>query len=304
MNKNDYKAAAKITFAGIAEMIGSALAGIARVYAKADQEAAVFEVQAGMALDSAKIEFAAAKAAGVSLAKTKGIETDDWREYGRTVIPGKPNGTLYRWQNAGAVAKVLGDDLVPGTLVTSLSYLYRGLSSLSSKTTDEDRAAAEDLVREVYREAVEEAGTDEEGNALPPDREDLLAKCEAAFPTNRSGGGGGTTTTDDDDDDEADEADESEESDDDDETDDESRRADTVAVVSAAAVELANGPTDSIFRGLVAEFDVPRTTVVGIALAVLRLAVEHGPTTVQAVILAAGTTDDDEADEAADESDS
>jgi hypothetical protein len=301
MNKNDYKNAAKIAFAGIASLIESALSGIAQVYAKADREAAVFEVQAGMALDSAKIEFAAAKAAGVSLAKTAGIGTDDWREYGRTMIPGKPNGTLYRWQNAGAVAKVLGDDLVPGTLVTSLSYLYRGLSSLSSKTTDEDRAAAEDLVREVYREAVEEAGTDDDGNALPPDREDLLARCEAAFPTNRSGGGGsGTTTTDDDDDeaddDEADEADESEA--------DESRRADTVATASAAAVELANGPTDSIFRGLVTEYNVPRTTVVGIALAVLRLAEEHGPTTIQAVILAAGTTDDDEADEAADESDS
>lgn len=299
MSKNEYKAAAKVTFAGILSAIEAGLAGIARVEEEAARKAAVFEVQVGMALDSARIEFAAAKSVGVSLAKTAGIGTDDWRVFARENVPGKSNGTLYRWQNAGHVAKVLGDSLVPGTLVTGLATLYRGLNAAK---TDEEREAAESLVREVYAEACEAAGTDEDGNPIAPTFEDLKARAEAAFPTNRSGGGGknaaGETLTDDDEDEDESDEDES----------DSRRESGGPTVASpefAAAVEAAAGPTDAILRGLVRELSVTREAAVAVALATLRLAEEHGVTVVRSV-LAGGTggPEDEAADESADESDS
>lgn len=274
MSKTEYKAAAKATFAAILGAIDAGLAGIARVEEEAAKQAATFEVQIGMALDRVRSEMAAAKAAEVSLSKVQGIGTDDWRVYARENLPGKSNGTIYRWQNAGHVAQVLGDLLVPGTLVGALVPLYRFLSN----ATGEDRQIAEDLVRETYKEAAEAAGTDEEGNPIAPVEADILARSEVVFPTNRTGGSkkaAAEKATDDDDDD----------SDDDDSDDTRRESSESLTVVDAASVEAATGPADAIMRGILKDHpEVTREVLVGIMLATLRLASEHGTGTIVAVL--------------------
>lgn len=271
MSKTEFKAAAKVRFAGIVAAIESGLANIARIEEKAAQECAVFEILIGMAIDSARDEFAAAKAAGVSFKSVAGIGTDDWREYARGMVPGKSNGTLYRWQNAGAVAKVLGDSLVPGTLVGALVPLYRILSAAKS---DEDRETASIMLREIYAEAAEAAGSDDDGSALAPVQADILARAEAAAPSNRSGGtekaaAADVAAADDDDDDEG------------------PRGTADLTVVDAAAVESAAGPCDAIMRGILKDHEgnpLTREVLVAVMLATLRLAGEHGVSTVQAVL--------------------
>ncbi len=272
MTKNEYKAEAKTVFAGILGAITAGLAGIARVEEEAARKAAVFEVQIGMALDSAKVKFAEAKAEGVTLAKTAGIGTDDWRVYARENLPGKSDQTIYRWQNAGLVAKVLGDSLVPGTAAKALATLYRGLSSVK----DDEKAAAEDLVREVYAEAVEAAGTDENGAPIAPTFEDLKDRAEAAFPTNRSGGGGGGGSA----------------------VTDESRR-EAGGPVDPKLVEaaLTEGGPKAVLEDLVKRFGPEATLTIG--LAVCRLCDEWRPSVTAAVLPVLITT---EAAEAADES--
>jgi hypothetical protein len=271
MSKTEWKAAAKVRFIGIVAAIESGLANIARIEERAAQECAVFEILIGMAIDSARDEFAAAKAAGVTLAKVAGIATDDWREYARGMVPGKSNGTLYRWQNAGAVAKVLGDALVPGTLVGALVPLYRLLTAAKS---DEDRETAEVMIRELYAEAAEAAGTDDEGAAIAPVQADILARAEAAAPSNRSGG---TSKA----------AEAAADDDDDDDDDDGTRGTADLTVVDAAAVESAAGPCDAIMRGILKDHEgnpLTREVLVAVMLATLRLAGEHGVSTVQAVL--------------------
>lgn len=286
MTKTEFKAEAKAAFQGFLGTIAEALQGIAEVEREAAMAAAVFEVRIGMTLDSVRNYFTEAKAAGVDISKVAGIGTSDWREWARENVPGRSNGTLYRWQNAGAVAKVLGDELVPRTLIGGLAHLYRGISSAS--LTEDERTAAEDLVREVYREAVEEAKA-EDGTVVPPTPEALLAKAEAAFPSNRSGGGSkakGKTKA------EATEDDSTE-----DESDSRRESSDSLTVVDAAAVERASGPVDSVLRGVIAEYGVTYPVAIGIMLAALRLGSEHGNGNVTAVLATASMAAEDQAAE-------
>jgi hypothetical protein len=195
------KAAAKAAIAAATDRIGAALLSIEDVTARYLRAVGVFEVQAGIGVSEVRDTFTAAKAAKVSLAKTAGIGTDDWREKARELVPGKSMPTLYRWANAGAVARVLGEDLSSGALVGSLVPLYR---ILTAAKTAEEKTAAEELVREIYAELKAAAGLDEDGSQVPPTESDAKAAAEKAAPTNRSGGSSPDASEDDDEDDEDD----------------------------------------------------------------------------------------------------
>ena len=283
-SKAELRKTFRATIDGAVMAIGAAVDSITELDRKHALAVGVFEVRAGMGLDQIRETFATAKTSGVSFAKTKGVGTDDWRVLARETVPGKDVKTIYRWQNAGAVARVLGDD-VGNALVGSLVPLYRILSAVPKSGTDEDRAAAEDLVRTAWKEALADAGT-EDGVQVPPESDAVKTIAERLAPTTRSGGASASTETTDDDDDEDD--------DDDDETTPQAS-ASGLVVVDPAAVEAATGPTDAILRGLVREHGISEGAARGCMLAALRLGTEHGNGNVVAA-LATTTKDDGGAD--------
>lgn len=297
-SKRETKSVLKTAIESAIAGIDSAVLSIGAETSRYLRTVGVFEVQAGRGLDEVRSSFALAKSAGVSFAKTPGIKTDDWRVVARDRVPGKDLKTLYRWQNAGAVARILGDD-VGCALVGSLVPLYRILSAVPAKGTDEDRAAAEDLVRSAWSEAVEAAGTDEDGTPVPPAESDVRVIAERLAPTTRSGGS--ETTTPEGAEDEDEDGDEDEDEDEGAETRRES--SESLVVVEAAAVEAASGPTDAIMRGIHRDLVGKVLTDEGaksIMLAALRLAGEHGAGTIVAVLAGKGaeTPATDEAPEA------
>jgi hypothetical protein len=264
MSKAELKAAAKTRIAAATDAIGAALDRIETETAAYLRRVGVFEVQAGVGLAEVRATFADAKAAKVSLAKTAGIGTDDWREKARELVPGKSMPTLYRWTNAGAVANVLGEDLAGGALVGSLVPLYR---ILTAAKTAEERTAAEELVREVYGELKTAAGLDEDGEQVPPTESDAKTAAEKASPTNRSGGG---TAPDED----ADESDE-------DEDEDEDSRRETAAdlvTVSLSPEDLLNvkNTVGAFVRATADELKIDRAAVQAILAWGAMAAKEHG----------------------------
>ena len=116
------------------------------------------------------------------------LETD-WREDIRGAVEGESIQTLYRWTNAGTVANIIGETGTLG-LVGNLAPLYRLDSPASSR--DEDREAAESLIREVWNEKWSRRRT----SAV----DDVTERAEKVAPTKRSGGGGGGGSDSDDDD--------------------------------------------------------------------------------------------------------
>ena len=283
MNKRDMRKSLRESLDSALQRIESSVSGITAETTEYLKRIAPFEVSAGIGLDEVKTSFATAKGAGISFAKTAGIGTDDWRVIARDKVPGKDVKTLYRWQNAGAVARVLGDESLAGASVGNLVPLYRILSALTKSASDEDRAAAEDLVRAAWAEALADAGT-ENGVQVPPDSEDVKTIAERLSPTTRSGGSETTVSEDDgeDDDDDGDE-----------DGDEESRResASGLVVVDPAAVESAMQAWVPALRQAVETHGVTADVVSAIGLLVLRFAGEHGPGTMAAVLAGKGETE-------------
>lgn len=201
-SKTEVKAAAKELVADALTIIESAQGNIDRIRTRYLNDVGVFEVQVGVGLDIIRQTMTAAKGQKVDLSGTvliDGVKSAKWVDVANAAVPGKSRPTLYRWTNAGAVARVL-DDAVGAALIGSLVPLYRILTAAS---TPEDLQAAQELVRTVYAECVAAAGLDDEGRPVPPTEQDVHAAAEAACPTNRTGGGGGGTEAADDDDDES-----------------------------------------------------------------------------------------------------
>lgn len=272
-------------------IIASTLAYVENERAAFENRIGRFEVRIAIALDEGAEAYAAAS-------------LGDWREWGRGVLPGKSAPTVYRWRNAGKVARILrgpatvADDgtvtydenllgEVPAALIGSLVPLYR---ILSDAKTDEDRESAEGLIRETYRDVLAKCETFTETidgetvvSTVPPTMEAVLAAAEAASPATKGKTKGKTKTSD-----------EQPKTADEGETPaadgGESRRESSsgLVVADAAAVEAAAAPTGAIMAGLSREHSLPTETVLSIALATLRLASEWGVSTVQAV-LTAGT---------------
>jgi hypothetical protein len=270
-------------------VIGSTMRYIVAETETFQQRIGRFEVIVAMALDEGADAYAEAS-------------LGDWREWGRSVLPGKTPPTIYRWRNAGKVARILRGPAtvaedgtvtyqenllgeVPAALIGSLVPLYR---ILTSAKTDEDRTAAEGLIRETYRDVLAKCETFTETidgetvvSTVPPTMETVLAAAEAASPATK--GTKGKTKTN-----------EQPKTADEGETPaadgGESRRESSsgLVVADAAAVEAAAAPTGAIMAGLSREHSLPAETVLSIALATLRLASEWGVSTVQAV-LTAGT---------------
>lgn len=210
----------------------------------------------------------------------------DWREWARKQVPGQSAPTLYRWRNAGKVARVLMGDgsdetpnllgEVPAALVGSLVPLYR---ILTEAKTDEDRETAEGIIRDAYSELLAESADvtipDENGSPITvkaaPLADAVLAKAEAISPAKKGKKAAAKKA--------ADKSDESPE-----DSDDSRRESNGLVQVDAAAVEAASGPVSSILAQCVRESGLDEAKVKGIFLAALRLAGEHGITTVQAVL--------------------
>ena len=300
-SKVQRKAEAKTRLLGYRSNIAESLANIDRETEKYLDAVSRFEVSAGVSLSLIRDEFAACKSDGVKLETVAGVKTKDWRVFARESCPGRSVKTVYRWTNAGTVARILTDGgvSIPDTArIGSLVPLYRILTAI-----DGDLATVNAVVCDVYRECLIAAGTDDDGAQIAPLESAVHAAAEAAAPTNRSGGSTDETETDDDetDDDETETDDESaadeSESDESDESD-ESRRESAARLVSVdpATVEAAKGPTDAILRGLCDEFDVSRIAAEAIMLAAMRLADEWTVSVMQHVL--SGTvpaaTDSDE----------
>ena len=188
MSKAEVKAAAKVAVSDALGIIEDALGNIARITTRYLNEVGVFEVQAGIGLSMIRDTMTAAKAEKVDLSGTvliDGVKSASWLDVANVAVPGKSRPTLYRWTNAGTVARVLGPELTGSALIGSLVPLYRILTAAKSP---EELEAAEDLVRATYRECIAAAGLDEDGEQVPPTESDVKAAAEAACPTNRSGG--------------------------------------------------------------------------------------------------------------------
>lgn len=281
-SKTEKRTAAKTRLLSYRAAIAENLAAIGEHTTRYLDLIARHEVQSGVSLSLIRDEFAAAKSDGIDLSKAAGVKTKDWREFARESCPGVSVKSVYRWCNAGTVARILtdGDVTIPESArVGSLVPLYRILTAI-----DGDLATVNAVVCDVYRECLTEAGTDSDGAQIAPTETAVHAAAEAAAPTNRSGG-----STDEDEDETEDETEdeESEESEDESEDEsDESRRESAARLVSVdpATVEAAKGPTDAILRGLVAEFEVSRIAAESIMLAALRLADEWTVSVMQHVL--------------------
>lgn len=238
------------------------------------------EVLIGIELANVRDTFAEAKAAGVSFAKTPGIMTDDWRVVARELVPGRSVATLYRWCNAGAVARIIGP--VGNADTGSLVPLYRILNEAANGTPEEREAAAA-LVREAYAEAVKEAGE------AAPKEAAVLAIAERIAPTTKGKAAGTAASSKES---AAEDAEDAEDEDDAEDAGDESRResAESLVVADAAAVEAASGPVNAIrgqwTRELVGR-ELTQEGLLAIMLGTVRLVKEHGPGTIAAVLSAA-----------------
>lgn len=276
------------------KVLKSAEAGIASVLAYVEAERATFESRIGRF----EVRIAMMLDEG---AEACAILSEDWRVWARGVLPGKSAPTVYRWRNAGKVARILRGSFdeetgtypanilgeVPAALIGSLVPLYR---ILQDAKTEEDRTDAAALIRETYADVLKSCETFtetvEDGETIvspiPPTMETVLAAAEAASPSKRSGGKStGSATTGGEKDGQTDTAEEGENED-----EGEARRetAASLLVIDPAAVEAAAGPTDAIVRGLCRDLKVSRETVLSIGLAFLRLGAEHGVSNVQAVL--------------------
>ena len=146
-SKPEIKAAAKAAVGEALGIIEEGLGGIARVTARYLQDVGVFEVQCGIGLSMIRDTMTAAKAAKVDLSKTvliADVKSASWLDVANAAVPGKSRPSLYRWTNAGTVARVLGPELTGNALIGSLVPLYRILTAAKS---DEEREAAEGLVQ-------------------------------------------------------------------------------------------------------------------------------------------------------------
>lgn len=255
MNKSEFKSAAKQTLTAVYSSIVGSLIEYGRL-----------EVSIGMQLSIMRETFVAAKSAEVDLSQLNvggaSVGTDDWREYARTLVPGRSAPTLYRWMNAGTVARIIGDS-VGNAPVGALVPLYRILTDAKS---DEESAAAADLVREVWADVLKQTP-----KGKTPSEDVVLALAEAASPTTRgaSSSSGGTDDA---------------KTDDETKTDDENRApSENVVSVDPVAVESAAGPISSMLKQWETD-GTPRETAVGIMLATIRLVNEHGRDVVAAVL--------------------
>lgn len=213
----------------------------------------------------------------------------DWKKWATTLLPNRDEKTVYRWRNAGRVARILqGDgtearpDLlgeIPMAAIGHLVPFYRVLPTGKEKTNADAIAAAEDLIRATWSKLVADLDDEEiigeDGETvivgMPPTVADATAAAEKVAPTNRSGGGGGGKDSADDDDD-------------DDESGD---RGTTPVQVDPKAVEAASGPVAAIVQQQADALSADPILVKTAMLAALRLAEEHGISTVQAVLSAA-----------------
>lgn len=266
MTKTEYRSAAKTALLGARDRIAAALATIEDETTAYLLRIARFEVAAGIGLAIIRETFSDAKTEGIALAKVAGIGTDDWREYATAAMPGRDVKTIYRWSNAGAVARVLGDLLPETALIGSLVPMYRLLSD--AKTTEEKTGAA-DLVRETYRGLLADAGTDGDGVQNAPTFDAVLAACEKVGGTNRSGGSKTEKTK-------------TVEDDGSDGSEEKTASAPALAVVDPAAVESASAAWSPQYRRLAEEHGAAAVQAIG--LAVLRFAGEHGIAAMQHVL--------------------
>ena len=204
MNKREAKSAAKRLLVQCHEAIVASLETIDGLTRRFERETSVERVSIGRQLSVIRYEVAPDLDA-------------DWRELIRNEVEGESVQTLYRWTNAGTVARIIGDTGTIG-LVGNLVPLYRLLDGVKS---DEDRDAAHSLIREVWNEACEAAGPD-----TPPAVDDVTARAEKVAPSKRSGGSKKET-------DESDDSEESDES-------DEERRESAEETVTVNAETVAN----------------------------------------------------------------
>ena len=307
MNKQQIKQAARETVAASVKTITDVMSWVAGERGTFEQRVGRYEVQAAIALSL-----------GADAKETLGTK-ETWTEWGLKQFPGMSKQTLYRWRNAGHVARVLqGDgteaepDLLgspPQALVGSLVPLYRVLD-LKARS-DEARAQGRTLARTVYSDLLKKAEEIEiltrEGETVrvkkAPLFAEVLAEAEAVSPTNRGGGGKADEET------KADEAEApsgetetetpSGETEAPDEGTEESRResASGLVTVDPAAVERAAIAVGPIVAGLVRDTKVDEETVRGIMLAALRLAGEHGIAPVQVLLTGKVPTAEQSAEE-------
>lgn len=284
-SKAEMKALARTTVEKASETIADVLGWVSGERSKVEQRLGRYEVLAAIALSE-----------GMDAKDVLGGK-ETAMDWAAKRMPGASKATLYRWRNAGDVARVLrgngtetepdllGD--LPTAMVGSLVPLYRVLD-LRAKA-DEARTRGRVLARETYKGLLDKAETMDiltrEGETVQvkvaPTFPEVLAAAEKASPSNRSGGGKKKAESD-----EADEAEtdgtETEET----ETD-ETRRESSAGLVQvdAVAVEAASGPTGAILAGLVREHDgLTEATARAVGLAVLRLAEAHGIGPVRAVL--------------------
>lgn len=300
MTKREAKVLARKTLASVEERIASALAFITETEKRFRDLVAPSQLSIAIALDEG--------------AEARTILGKEWKTWATSVVPGS-TATVYRWRNAGMVARILrGEPLTedveengktktvpvlnedgsfqyPDNLLAAVPFashltlvpLYR---ILTAAKTEEAKAAAPSLVRETWEKILAECDEDEDEDGNPfrvaPDPETVLAAAETVAPSNRSGGSSAAADSSDEDED----GDEDEDEGDEDEGTGSAGRADSSSLViaDAAAVEAAAGPTESIVKQQAREYGVSETAVAGIMLAALRLAAEHGVSTVQAIL--------------------
>lgn len=211
-----------------------------------------------------------------------------WTEWARPLIGDGTlsDATLYRWRNAGHVARVLmGEgyedeaDLLgplPAAMRGSLVPLYRGLD-LKAKS-DETRQKARKAVRDVYAGLLKAAPTiaiiDREGTAIEvpqaPTYPEVLAASEKAFGKSSRGGSGKAGNEDENGGNE-----------------DENGRADGsggIVPVDPKAVEVASGPVASILIQAEKDAGIPQEKARALMLATCRLVEAHTVSVVAAVL--------------------
>jgi hypothetical protein len=273
MNKAQLKAAARETLAASVATIADVSGFVLASRKGFEQRIGRYEVLIAVALSQ-----------GAEAVETIGGKTT-WKEWGAKQLPHLSASSLYRWRNAGDVARVLygngsetepnllGD--LPAAMVGSLVPLYRVLD-LKARS-DEARAKGRMLARSTYADLLKSAETmtveTREGETISvpvaPEFAAVLAAAEAVSPTNRGGGGKASET------DETETAETAE-------TDQASSAH--LTTVDVAAVEAATGPVSAILAGLMREHGTSETITRGIMLAACRLAGEHGVGPVAAIL--------------------
>ena len=222
----------------------------------------------------------------------------DWKRWATTLLPNRDEKTVYRWRNAGRVARILmgdGTDArpnligeIPMAAIGHLVPFYRVLPTGKDRADAEKVAAAEDLIRATWATLTADLDDEEiigeDGETIivgmPPTVADATAAAEKVAPTNRSGGGGGG----------------GKDSADDDDDGDASERGTTPAVADPKKVEAATGPVAAIVQQQAAALNADPMLVKAAMLATLRLAEEHTISAVAAVLSAAATPTPEDTD--------